>query len=318
VNPESLRHFWHPVALAPEVADKPVATTLLDQPLVLFRTAEGVSACRDLCIHRGTPLSLGWVEDSCLVCAYHGWRYAADGRCVHIPSLGEGKPIPAKARVPAYRAEERYGLIWVCLDEPRAPIPPFPEYGDPAYERHFAGAYVWEASAARMIENYMDLAHLPWVHPDVLGDTSDMGVPPHRVETLEDGLCFEYPIQAPSGGATYQGMGEMTLGQRLYLPFTIHQTRLGKNRRLANFFTCQPISAKRTRRYMWLVRAGEFDSPIEAVQPVMDLIREQDQAIVEAQRPEELPIDLSAELHLQASDAAAVAYRRQLARLAIE
>jgi phenylpropionate dioxygenase-like ring-hydroxylating dioxygenase large terminal subunit len=306
------------VALASEVADKPVATTLLDQPLVLFRTAEGVSACRDLCIHRGTPLSLGWVEDGCLVCAYHGWRYAADGRCVRIPSLEASRPIPAKARVPAYRAEERYGLIWVCLDEPRAPIPHFPEYDDPAYERHFAGAYVWEASAARMIENYMDLAHLPWVHPEVLGDTSDMSVPPHRVETLEDGLSFEYPIQAPSGGGTYQGVGEMTFGQRLYLPYTIHQTRLANNRRLANFFTCQPISANRTRRYMWLVRTGEFDSPIEAVQPIMDLIRQQDHAIVEGQRPEELPVDLSAELHLQGSDAAAVAYRRHLARLAIE
>ncbi len=318
MNLEPLRSYWHPVAVAADVAERPVATTLLDEPLVLFRTADGVSACHDLCIHRGTPLSLGWVDGGRLVCAYHGWQYAGDGRCVRIPALTAERPIPTKARVPAYRAVERYGLVWVCLGEPRAPIPPFPEYDDPAYERYFAGAYVWEAGAARLVENYMDLAHLPWVHPDVLGNPSDHAVPPHRVDVLEDGLCFDYVIDGPPRGATYQGTGKITFGQRLYLPFTIQQTRLADNRRMVNFFTCQPISAKQTRRYMWVARTGEFDAPIEAVQPTTDLIREQDRVIVEAQRPEEVPVDLSAELHLQGSDAAAVAYRRHLARLAIE
>jgi phenylpropionate dioxygenase-like ring-hydroxylating dioxygenase large terminal subunit len=318
MNLQPLRHFWHPVALAAEVADRPVASTLLEQQLVLFRTAEGVSACDDLCIHRGTPLSLGRLEDNCIVCAYHGWRYAADGRCVDIPSLPEGRPIPARAGVAAYRTAERYGLIWVCLDEPRAPIPPFPEHGDPSYERYFAGAYGWEASAARMIENFMDLAHLPWIHPEILGDTADHRVPPHQVEVLDDGLCFEYAIPGPPQGAKYQGAGTINHCQRLYLPFTIHHTRLAENRRMANFFTCQPISATRTRRYMWVTRTGQFDAPIEESQAITDLIREQDAAIVQAQRPEELPIDLSEELHLHGSDAVAVAYRRQLAGLAIE
>src|SRR5260370_10602388 len=77
MNLQPLRHFWHPVALASEVADRPVASTLLDQQLVLFRTAEGVSACDDLCTHRGTPLSLGGVEDNFVVCADHGCNYSA-------------------------------------------------------------------------------------------------------------------------------------------------------------------------------------------------------------------------------------------------
>jgi phenylpropionate dioxygenase-like ring-hydroxylating dioxygenase large terminal subunit len=315
---EPLRHFWHPVAVASEVADRPVATTLLDQRIVLFRTAAGVSACRDLCVHRGTPLSLGWVEGDGIVCAYHGWKYAADGRCVQIPALPGDRPIPTKARVEAFRVAERYGLIWVCLDEPRAPIPAFPEYDDPTYERYFAGAYVWDASAARMIENFMDLAHLPWIHPEVLGSTTDHQVPPHRVEALADGLCFEYAIQGPPQGAKYQGGGTIEHCQRLSLPFTIHHTRTAPDRRMANFFTCQPISASRTRRYMWVTRTGQFEAPIEEAQPITDLIREQDEVIVVAQRPEELPVDLSAELHLHGSDAVAVVYRRRLAELGID
>jgi phenylpropionate dioxygenase-like ring-hydroxylating dioxygenase large terminal subunit len=67
----------------------------------------------DLCVHRGTALSLGWVSGANLVCPYHGWQYAADGRCVAIPQLADPGRVPAKARVPAFAAQERYGLIWV-------------------------------------------------------------------------------------------------------------------------------------------------------------------------------------------------------------
>jgi hypothetical protein len=54
-------------------------------------------------------------------------RLAIDGGCERIPSLPPGRGIPRKARVPTYRAEEKYALVWVCLDEPHAPIPNIPE-----------------------------------------------------------------------------------------------------------------------------------------------------------------------------------------------
>ena len=52
------------------------------------------------------------------MCAYHGWRYGMTGACTRIPALPAERPIPARARVDAYRVEERYGLIWACLGEP--------------------------------------------------------------------------------------------------------------------------------------------------------------------------------------------------------
>ncbi len=315
---EALRHYWYPVALSSELTDRPLGVTLLDEPLVAFRAGNGVAVLGDLCIHRGSPLSLGRLEGDCVVCAYHAWAYAADGRCVRIPALTEGQPIPRKARVPAYRAEERYGLIWVCLDEPREPLPPFPEYADPTYERHFAGAYEWSAAATRMIENFMDLAHLPWVHPEVLASQDAAEVPPVHVEVYDDGLSFDYRLKGPPQGAKLQGTSNLAVDQRLYFPFTIHQNRRWDEKHVKLFFTCQPITATRSRRYLWLVRQGAFDDPIEAVQPVLDTIREQDKAVVERQRPELLPLDLSEEMHLQGTDAAAVAYRRLLARLGVE
>ena len=94
---EALCHFWHPVARSEEVTDKPIKVKLLDQPLVLWRSNGRVAAFYDLCVHRGTPLSLGWLDNGELVCAYHGWRYGADGSCTRIPSLPADRAIPAQS-----------------------------------------------------------------------------------------------------------------------------------------------------------------------------------------------------------------------------
>ena len=94
----TLRHYWHPVIRAREVMDKPVSIKLLGEPLVLWRAPDGVAVFYDLCIHRGTPLSLGSIEEGEIVCAYHGWRYNALGMCTRIPSIPRDRPIPSKAQ----------------------------------------------------------------------------------------------------------------------------------------------------------------------------------------------------------------------------
>lgn len=130
----ALWHYWHPVLWSREVTDKPVPVKLLDQPLVIWRADGEVSAFYDLCLHRGAALSLGWMNGDRLVCGYHGWNYAPGGRCTLIPSLPRDHEIPAKARAKAYNVQERYGLVWVCLDEPRQDIPEFPpEFEDPSF-----------------------------------------------------------------------------------------------------------------------------------------------------------------------------------------
>jgi phenylpropionate dioxygenase-like ring-hydroxylating dioxygenase large terminal subunit len=108
----ALRACWHPVAFSGELADRPVAANLLGEPLVLWRGADGrPRANLDLCVHRGTALSLGRVSGDELVCPYHGWRYRADGRCSAIPQLDDPSRVPAKARIPAFACQERYGLV---------------------------------------------------------------------------------------------------------------------------------------------------------------------------------------------------------------
>ena len=72
---------------------------------------------RDICPHRGVPLSAGKIlAENTVECPYHGWRFRRDGVCSAIPSLVEGQDMdPAKIRVRAYPVREQDGLIWVYV-----------------------------------------------------------------------------------------------------------------------------------------------------------------------------------------------------------
>ncbi len=181
---QALRACWHPVAFSHKLADRPAHSDLLGQPLVLWRGTDGEArAGQDLCVHRGTALSLGWVNGGELVCPYHGWRYRADGSCAAIPQLEDPSRVPAKARIPVFRCQERYGLIWVALEEPRWPLPEVPELENHSWVLLTAGPYRWQCDAARQVENFTDFGHFPWVHPGLLGDPDRPVVPTHKVST---------------------------------------------------------------------------------------------------------------------------------------
>src|SRR5438105_1693584 len=91
-----LRRFWHPVYRARDLAAgraKPI--TVLGEQFTLYRGQGGAPHLVEYrCAHRGVPLSVGWVEDECIRCRYHGWRYDASGQCVEQP--GEDPGFAAK------------------------------------------------------------------------------------------------------------------------------------------------------------------------------------------------------------------------------
>lgn len=319
----SLRNYWHPVARAEDVSDRPVSVQLLDVQLVLFRTGSGVCALGDLCIHRGTALSLGWVEDGTITCAYHGWQYDQAGRCVRIPSLPEGSPIPRKARTPAFRAAEAHGLVWVCLDDPVSAIPPFPDglWDEDRYRTILVYDGTWATSAGRAIENFLDVSHFAWVHDGLLGTRDNTVTPRHEVEV--DGSDIRYTIWPPLPtdlqGATDKGAGNHSYyAYLLHLPFTAHieggwDHRPGEHDYIS--MVASPISSNRTRVFCWRARDHSFDESDQELTDFQRLVLLQDRAIVESQRPEEIPLDLRDELHLKVPDAGALSYRRLLRSL---
>ena len=94
----NLSRCWHPVAYSHELGSAPVGKSLLGEPVVLWRDdKKKAHAMHEVCIHRGTALSLGRVEGSEIVCAYHGWRFDETGACTRIPQMESQAAIPAKA-----------------------------------------------------------------------------------------------------------------------------------------------------------------------------------------------------------------------------
>ena len=320
----ALRDFWHPVAFSADLSDKPIHADLAGEPLVLWRGNGGVRAMSDLCVHRGTALSLGWVSGGELVCPYHGCRYGADGRCVAIPQLADPTRVPAKAKVPAHRALERYGIVWAALGEPRWPLPEVPELEDSSWATVQAGPYSWECDAARQVENFTDFGHFPFVHPGLLGDPDRPVVPRHEVRT--EGNVLHYAIVRPEAPNSddfpvfaneQSGPPQRQSTYELHLPYTI-VLRLGwgGTRGMIYFFASQPVSADRCAGYVVIGRNYNFEQPGRVLREFEDTIFGQDQVVVESQRPERVPFDLADELHLK-FDAVAVSYRKAMRALGL-
>ena len=86
---EILRDLWYMAVPGQQLKrGQMLGKILLGQSLVLGRDANGdVFALRDICPHRGIPLSHGQFDGREIECCYHGWRFNCGGGCTHIPSL---------------------------------------------------------------------------------------------------------------------------------------------------------------------------------------------------------------------------------------
>jgi phenylpropionate dioxygenase-like ring-hydroxylating dioxygenase large terminal subunit len=316
----ALRQVWHPVSFAADLRDTPRAATLLDERLVLWRDAGGTArAMRDQCVHRGTALSLGKVQGDVIVCPYHGWRFAADGRCTHIPQLDDPARVPAKACVPAYHCEEHLGLVWVALDAPRWPVPEVPEFSDPRWRVVRTGPFEWNAHASRQLENFTDFGHFAFVHEGLLGDPAKPVVADHTVQI--DGAVVSYAYgrpdqpntdQLPVFAAAERKAEERRTRYRVHLPFTlVEHIDWGGDDGMVYVFVSQPVSKSRCIGYCLVARNYNLDQDERVMQEFERTIFGQDQRIIESQPSGPVPLDGESELHM-AFDKVALAYRRAL------
>jgi phenylpropionate dioxygenase-like ring-hydroxylating dioxygenase large terminal subunit len=304
--------YWHPIAASEDVTDQPVRFPLLDDDLVAFRAEDGVAVFRDICIHRGAALSLGWVRDGKITCPYHGWQYDRSGACVRIPSLPEGTSIPARARAVAYHVEERYGLVWVALEEPVASIPGFPqdEFEDPSYTGEVFSVLTWNTSAGRSTENSMDVSHFPFVHANILADPAFPQQEPYVLHETEWGQHYRVDNQFYR---SVDGSFETRVSYEYYhwYPFCMHIRILEDEDRVTVItVAASPTESQKTNVFRIVHRNYENEDP-EFVANYLYVL-EQDRRVVESIRPEEIPASLKEELHIRVADLASIAYRRWL------
>lgn len=166
-----IRNDWYVAAWAEEITQKPLARTIGNQPIVLFRDAENrAAALEDRCCHRGVPLSLGEVVQSGLQCGYHGFVFNGAGECVLVPGQ---ERIPSRARVKSFPLEEKDGFLWVWMGDPelvdRSKIVDYPYHNDGEKWPRKQGMIRIEGHYMLVIDNLMDLTHLGYVHKNTIG-----------------------------------------------------------------------------------------------------------------------------------------------------
>lgn len=307
---------WHPVGTVEELQTKQLlGARLLEEDIVVWHANGQYMAWQDLCIHRGTRLSLGKVENKELHCPYHGWVYDTAGQCTHIPAHPDQAP-PTKARARTYQARERYGLIWVSLGQPQHDIPSFPEWTDDAYRKVLCGPYRFQAAGTRAIENFLDVAHFPFVHEGFLGDPQYPEINDYEAEIRPEGIVAEnISVWQPNPDGSGQG-ARVTYTYRVFRPLTAYFIKTSAGPSFAAYFTISPIAELSCQGWMWLAMNYGHDIPAEEIRDFESEVTAQDVPIVESQRPELLPLDLQAELHLR-SDRTAIAYRKWLKQLGL-
>ena len=292
---------------------------MLGQDIVLWRDGQGLHAWRDLCVHRGAKLSLGRIsgiqKGRCVICPYHGWEYNASGECVRIPAHPD-QPPPSRARVETFAVREKFGLIWVCLGTAHGDVPSFPEGETSGYRLVPTGPYLFRAQGPRIIENILDLAHLPTAHAGLLGDPAQAEIGEYEVTTTENGIIArDIPIWQPDPDGTGRS-AKVHYTYWVEHPFATRLIKIHGDQRFAILGTVTPVDDHTSLAWIVLAMNYAHEVPDEDLRRFQDAVTAQDVRIVNSQRPELLPLDLQAELHLR-SDLIAIAYRRWLQQLGL-
>jgi vanillate O-demethylase monooxygenase subunit len=321
----AMRRCWHPVARSNEVSGEPYRAVLLGEPLVVFRTAGKVACFVDRCPHRRSPLSLGTCDGETLRCAYHGWRFADDGRCVEIPALGPEAAVPSRARLSQMAAvAEQAGMIFVAPEPPIAPLGHIAESEDTVFEVGELPPIRARASVGLLADNFLDMAHFPFVHRATFG--ADQAAEIERYEVVRDRWSFtarrEHPFANREDPGVAQGIRPLIqsrrLTYRLDAPFHL-QLRIdfveagGTN--VIGFFL-QPETDETCRIYasLWRNDLGGDAEAMEAAIKFEVEVLEEDLRIQEAYDELVLPLDPTAEIHTRA-DRSTLELRRLLGDL---
>ena len=322
----ALAEFWHPVALSSDVGDEPVAARLAGQGWALVRIDGALAAFADACPHRRARLSAGTVTDGTLQCTYHGWRFGSDGRCVDIPALGDAGQIPARAALhrPA-DVTERDGLVWLAPLPPRAPLPELvpaaPLEGDGVATVRLPVLRV-EANAAMLIDNFLDEAHLPFVHAATIGGAGPETIP--RADVVRQSLSFtavrEHTFTNLKDPGVVDGSRpaiqrrRMTYRYQAPLTATLLLEYLDAEGWQFLTFVVTPEDERTCRVYQSVTGPGltDLEQAESAAKYEMSIFEEDLDLQRRALSGLEFPLDPAAELHTRA-DRIAVEFRRVLA-----
>lgn len=249
-----IRNQWYAVLESKEVPKgKPIGVTRMGEKLVFWRDRKGkVNCLSDRCAHLSASLSQGKIShEDRLACPFHAFEYDSSGQCRYIPALGRATEPPKAMRVHAYPTYEAHDFIWIWWGEPPSNLTP-PRWFD-IDETFSYGSYheQWPVHYSRMIENQMDVMHLPHVHYNTIGRGQRVVVD-GPIVTLEDDVIRMWVYNRVDDGTPPRKPEELPPPQRPpFLEFifpNIWQNRISDDLRI--FVAFAPIDEENGMFYL--------------------------------------------------------------------
>ncbi len=311
---------WYVLLESKQVKNKPVGVTRLGEKLVFWRDEAGrVSCLRDRCPHRGVELSLGKVIDGHIQCPFHGFEYDASGRAVLIPANGRSAPVPKAIRAHSYPTHEAHGFIWVWWgDDAPVDLAPPRFFDDIGEDFTYRTVYdPWRAHYSRVVENQLDVVHVPFVHHDTIGRGGRTVVDGPAMEWVDEDMFYLYVYNRADDGTPPRRADELPIphpsGFRLEFIFpNLWQNRISDDVRLLAAFV--PVDQEHTLLYLrfcqrFLRLPVLRDLVTWAAMPFNLRVAHQDRVVVETHQPQ--PSGLRIGEKMIPGDRPIIEYRRR-------
>jgi len=198
-----IRDQWYAVLESRELGKRPLGATRMGERLLFWRDTDGKPVCLyDRCAHRGASLALGRSFDGRIQCPFHGLEYDSTGRCVRIPANGRDAPVPDSFRVTSYPTHEAHGIIWIWWGfSPPHDLEPPAFFEDLEEMKVWATVQDrWDNHYSKVMENQLDVVHLPFVHANSIGRGNATLVEGPGLEWKGENLFFVYPFNKRDDG----------------------------------------------------------------------------------------------------------------------
>jgi phenylpropionate dioxygenase-like ring-hydroxylating dioxygenase large terminal subunit len=198
-----IRNLWYAVLESRELKRGILGVTRLGERLVFWRDSAGKAVCLyDRCAHRGASLLEGRHLGDAVACPFHGLEYDASGRCVRIPANGRNASVPESFRMRSYPAHEEHGIIWIWwgADPPAGLAPPVFFDDLKGMRRWKTVADPWDNHYTKVLENQLDVVHLPFVHRNTIGRGNRKLVEGPGLEWKGETMFFHYPYNKVDDG----------------------------------------------------------------------------------------------------------------------
>jgi phenylpropionate dioxygenase-like ring-hydroxylating dioxygenase large terminal subunit len=315
-----IRNQWYVLLESKQVNNRPVGVTRMGEKLVFWRDgSRRVSCLRDRCPHRSIELSKGQVVNGHIQCHFHGFEYDTSGQAVLIPANGRNAPVPKAIRAHSYPTHEAHGLIWVWWgeDPPDDLAPPrfFDDIGEGFSYKTVHDP--WRAHYSRVIENQLDVVHVPFIHHNTIGRGGRTVVDGPGIEWVDDDMFFVYAYNRADDGTPPLKPDEVPIphpsGFRLEFIFpNLWQNRISDDVRIVAAFV--PVDEGHTllylRFYQRFLRLPVLrDLVTLAAMPFNVLVAHQDRSVVETHQPQ--PSGLRIGEKMIQGDRPIIEYRRR-------